>query len=882
MKTKKSNILDIFKNRRNKQSKKEEKQKHGSFMSYRSSSNIQSEKALAKSEVHLNHAQQIASIGSWEYNIIEDKITCSENFYDIFGIEKTDDFSMNTPFSVVHPDDYDSTFQVVSDACNMGVDYATEFRIFHGKTKELRYISVQAESVMKDEKPYQLIGVVKDDTPYKLLENELQNTINNLKYVYDHLNVGIWMREYMEGEIVFASKGMEEILEYPIQKLYDEPDYWKNMVLPEDRKELQDSYQLLQSGQSIENRFRLKSGNGKEKWLYEHTIPWMDDNSEIKYLFGMVADISAEVEMREKLDYLAKFDELTNFPNQKSLFEKLNTLCKKEQPFAVLYLDLDRFHIINDSLGYHIGDDLLINIAKRLQAVVQDNGYIARMSSDDFVLILEKYPNNAHVFQLAEQLIRHINQAITINDFELKITASIGISFYPEDGDNKLSLIENAHSALFRAKRQGKNNYRLYSSHQDISSYKKYILEKDMRKAIVNEDFEIYYQPQVNKEGIIYGAEALLRWNHKEWGLVSPGEFIPLAEENHLINRIGDWVIRKVCAQLRDWKDKDLTIRPIAINLSPIRFMKTDLVAYVKRQLDLFDVPAKYLEFEITEGSLLKEEKTVISNIEKLRNLGVKIAIDDFGTGYSSLKYLRYFQVDTIKIDQAFIKDVNDGSNVNSAIVSSVLHLAREMGIKAVAEGVEEYEQFEFLKQKECDIIQGYLFSKPVPVNQLEKMMWAGYLKPSKVKQLKEREEERRRFYRLEFLFNVLGKMTITEVSNRQVNLGVTPILINNISIGGMKILSSLNLPVNTAIKFRFSFTLMNEYFELEGNLVWKEEAKGNTYFYGIEFNLDIRNEDRLAPIINKMSAFRNMNHEIPGTEVVQEDPFTYLQKHLF
>lgn len=841
----------------------------------------QLEQSLELMKKHLDHSQQIAAVGSWEYIINDDKFDCSNNFFNTIGMDESENISIEKLFTLVHPEDYSLTRQIFDESTNKGNSFSAEFRILHGKTNELRYITAQAECIKKGDIPYKFVGVIRDDTPYKRLENELKNRLTNLQHIYDNLKAGIWMRENIEGKMVFASKGLADILQYPLEQIYKEPDYWEKMVIPEYHTMLIESIHLLKKGQITQNTFPIECPDGKTKWLQEQTFPWLDDNGEIAYLFGMVLDVSDELEMHDKLNFLAYHDALTRMPNQHGLYDKLDTLCQKEHPFALMYLDLDRFSLINDSLGYHIGDELLKEVASGLIAIVHQEGYISRISGTDFVIVIENYPDKASIFHLAEQLMKHIQKPVTIEEFDIQITTSIGISFFPEHGESKLTLIENAHSALHRAKRQGKNNYKVYSDMKDISSYKKYILDKDMRKALINEEFEIYYQPKVNTEGIIVGAEALLRWNHHEWGLVSPVEFIPIAEENHFINDLGDWVIKEVCARLREWKEKDFTLRPISINISPIRLMKKGLVEYVKQQLELYQIPGNYLEFEITEESLLRYDNTVFNTLEDLKSVGATIAIDDFGTGYSSLQSLREIQADTLKIDKVFIQHITNENKVDAAIVSSTMHLAKGLGLKVVAEGVEEYEQLEFLKQNECDIIQGYLFSKPVALEIFEQMLQAGYLLPSKKKLSKIPEIERREFYRFEFPYSLLGNMTITEVNHRKVSLGATQILIENISLGGIKIVSLLKLPINSDMKFMFAFTLMNELFELEGTLIWKDEAKEDMFFYGVKFNLTVQDEDRLAPLINQMSALQRANKQIPDTDFVYEDSFSYLNKHL-
>ena len=411
------------------------------------------------------------------------------------------------------------------------------------------------------------------------------------------------------------------------------------------------------------------------------------------------------------------------------------------------------------------------------------------------------------------------------------------------------------------------------------NSNEKQKLEKDMQHALENEAFEIYYQPQVNTDGVIHAAEALLRWNHPERGFISPGEFIPLAEENLLINPLTDWVIKQVCSQLRDWKDKGLAVRPISINLSPIRLMEGGLVELVKQQLELFSIPATLLEVEITENSLVKFDGNVLATLDGLKELGIRIALDDFGTGYSSAGFFTEFHADILKIDQVFIKNMDVTNKKDAAIVTSIIHLAKGLDMKIVAEGVEEYEQFQFLKDKDCDYIQGYLFSKPVPAAMYEKLLRVGSINLEGNADNSTACLARRKYYRFDFSFSVLGEMTVTEVNKKKVNVGTTDILITDISLGGIKVQSNLKLPKNPDVKFRFLFTMMGEPFDVEGRLRWKQSANGNTYYYGFEFDLTPNDDDRLAPIIHKMSALKSQNKEIPGTEFVYENSNLFFRK---
>ncbi|MHA6252471.1 EAL domain-containing protein [Oceanobacillus sp. CAU 1775] len=401
----------------------------------------------------------------------------------------------------------------------------------------------------------------------------------------------------------------------------------------------------------------------------------------------------------------------------------------------------------------------------------------------------------------------------------------------------------------------------------------------ELALALENKTLEVFYQPQVNTNGTIRAAEAILRWEHHEQGYIGRSQIITVAEQTGLIDQISEYLINEVCLQLREWKNKELSALPITIKMSPLQLMQEGLVEYIKSQLDTYKIRASLVEIEVTAASIHEEYSTVLATLKDLKELGVRITLDVFGTGYTSLKYIKHFHNDTLKIDQAFIKDLDVTNKKDKTIISSILHLAKELDMEIIAEGVENHEQYQYLKKNECNYMQGMLFSKPVSPDVFKRMIKKGFIMP---KQLDTKPKtERRKFYRHDFLYAVLGKMTVSEVNNKKVNLGTTEILIKDISLGGMKIKSNLNLPTNKNVKYKFIFNLMDESFQLVGQLRWKNEARGNTSFYGFEFELTQNDEDRLAAIMNTLSSRKNQNKEIPGVNYVFEDTFLYLTKDL-
>ena len=714
----------------------------------------------------------------------------------------------------------------------------------------------------------------------ELYEKRIESEINSFQFIFDHLTSGIWMREEIHGDLVYASKGFEEILSLPLKKIYETPSLRYQMVHPMYKKEVATNFERVANGKTVQMLYQITDGKEQRKWLLEQIVPRVNESGVVTQIFGMITDVTHEVDIEEKLNFLANYDSLTKLPNQKSLFEKLDKDCREDTTFALLYFDIDRFHVINNSLGYQIGDEALKKIALRLSELTPEEGYLARLNSNDFIMIVKNYNDEKEIYQLAEQILRTFENSFTIQDYVLHITTSIGITFFPEEGDRRLTLLENAHTALYQAKRQGKNTYQLFSHSRDIPSYKKYVLDRDMRLALLQDEFTLYFQPQVEpSKGFIVGAEVLIRWQHPEWGDISPGEFIPLAEENHMVNQIIDWEIEKVCAILHEWKNKGYRLYPISINISPIRFMKKGLVEFVQAQLEKYDVKPQYLELEITESSLLKTDQTVLTILKELKALGVKIAVDDFGTGYSSLDYLRKIKPDTIKIDKTFINNIKSESEVDKGVIASILFLGKRLDMKVVAEGVEDKEQLDFLKHNECDMIQGFLFSEPVPQDKYEKIIQVGYLKAVQRTKKKSSLRENRKFYRFELPLYMHGKMTIAEVNDQVVQVGSTPVLIENLSLGGIKVLSNLKLPVNSNMKFKFEFKVLNEVIEVYGKLRWIEDELQDVYSYGVLFNLNRSLEDHLSKLINRMTTLRINNQPIPNTEFVYDQVTKFFNK---
>jgi diguanylate cyclase (GGDEF)-like protein len=388
---------------------------------------------------------------------------------------------------------------------------------------------------------------------------------------------------------------------------------------------------------------------------------------------------------------------------------------RMKHPLAVMFLDLDRFKVVNDTLGHSTGDELLKAIAARLQASLREEDSIARMGGDEFTVLLADLKTPDAAAKIAQKVLDTIALPVQIEGTELFITTSIGIALFPSDGDTAEVLLANADHAMYRAKDAGRNSYQMFTPAMNSRALERLSLENDLRHALDRGELELHYQPQINiASGRVTGVEALLRWNRPGFGLVGPKDFIPIAEETRLIVPIGEWVLREACRQARVWQgDRESGFR-MAVNLSPRQFQHSDLPLVIASALELSGLTPGDLELEITESLAMQNTSRTIATLHRLREMGVQIAIDDFGTGHSSLNYLRSFPIDSVKIDQEFVQEI-EASAPDRAIVSAVIGMARGLRLRVTAEGVETQEQLQFLREQGCEEVQGFLFGEPVP-----------------------------------------------------------------------------------------------------------------------------------------------------------------------
>jgi diguanylate cyclase (GGDEF)-like protein len=486
----------------------------------------------------------------------------------------------------------------------------------------------------------------------------------------------------------------------------------------------------------------LDSGSG-QSFEYQHAIDEVTHYFEARMVASgedevltIVRDITDRRLHENQIHQLAFYDSLTGLPNRQLFFEhlehELHRCERNDDAFAVLFLDLDRFKIINDTLGHSVGDAVLTEVGKRLRKCVrstdsvgrsvQDEALtsVARIGGDEFTLLIGSIKGPSHSDSVARRIIESLSEPIGVDNRTLYVTPSIGVATYPVDGTDAETLLKNADAAMYKAKEEGRNCIQYYSNTLNDRATARFTLETELRKALEQEALQVYYQPLLDlRSGCVVAMEALLRWNHPQRGFIPPADFIPIAEETGLIGIIGEWVMQTACAQVKSWQIEGKGQIRIAVNISSRQFYDDSLGGGVAEILATTGLESRYLELELTESMVMKDPKITISSLSVLKEMGVSIAVDDFGTGYSSLAYLKKYPLDVLKIDRSFVRDIATDAD-DAAIVRAIIAMAKSLGMSVVGEGIETQQQLEFLKQNGCDVVQGYLLGKPAPADEAE------------------------------------------------------------------------------------------------------------------------------------------------------------------
>ncbi|USK56828.1 EAL domain-containing protein [Cytobacillus solani] len=571
----------------------------------------------------------------------------------------------------------------------------------------------------KDEVLY-VVSVTRDITTALLEKKRLIKSEQKYRSIVDHNLDGIISVD-LKGAILEVNPAGNQLTGYTEKQLTKRSIF--NLIRDQDIPDFQNLFDITKNGypsESLDIHFVHRKGHYLS--IHLKTVPIVI-NSEIEGIYVIIKDISEQAENAETIRYMAFHDQLTGLLNRRALLADLDKYIldakKVGNEFALLSIDLDRFKYLNDTLGHIFGDEILKKVAERLCEFRHKNYSVYRQGGDEFIILLP-HADRGKARRFAQSILARFTSSFYLHSKEYYITPSIGVSMYPNDGNNAEALIKNADEALFRVKEKGKAHFQFYRSEMNSIINNVVELETFLRKAIDKNELTLYYQPQIDLKTMkITSYEALLRWNNHELGFISPADFIPLAEDTGLIIPIGAWVIETACKQIKDWSDKGEKDFKVAINISPKQFQQHSLLTIIQKAIEKHRIHPKCLEIEITEGAM-QDTKDTSPILSGLKDLGVSISVDDFGTGYSSLSYLKKFPIDVLKIDKSFVKDVHVNEK-DAAITTTIIHLGRSLGMEVIAEGVENDEQAQFLLNANCHKAQGFLYSKPLPADEIEK-----------------------------------------------------------------------------------------------------------------------------------------------------------------
>jgi len=582
----------------------------------------------------------------------------------------------------------------------------------------------------EDNKPYQFVSIQTDITEKKAVEEKLRQNEFRTRSILENTGDGIVTLDET-GAILSFNRAAENILGYDSDNVVGTE--FSAMITDANNKAGNDItlswFKELDKDNKSVNLELIGICKNSSKIQLELTVSKMKETGNNLYIV-VLRDITERLRVEERLRYLAHHDSLTGLPNRNAFLERLDhsiaLIQRRKSTIAVLFMDIDRFKYINDTLGHDVGDGILQEIAERLKMCVRKGDTVARLGGDEFTFLLEDLSSPHDIPSIAEKIIDRVSKPIVIGDRELFITASIGVSRFPEDGENGLDLLKNADTAMYRAKDEGRNNFQFYSMDMGREAHERLSIETYLRQALKYDEFFLVYQPLFDiRSGKILSLEALIRWAHPKQGMVNPVQFIPILEDTGLIVAVGEWVLRTACQQISTWKKAGIKCVPVNVNLSARQFKEKNLAMSIKRILDDVALPGSVLGIEITESILMQYSDVSRDVLHAFKAMGIGMALDDFGTGYSSLSYLRRFPIDTLKIDKSFIHNINRDVG-NSEIVKAIIALGQSLNLNVIAEGVETSEELALLRSWGCEIAQGYYLSKPLAVDEIYKLLHSG------------------------------------------------------------------------------------------------------------------------------------------------------------
>jgi diguanylate cyclase (GGDEF)-like protein/PAS domain S-box-containing protein len=687
------------------------------------------EEMLRKSDHRLQLALHAANMALWHWDVLSKEMKWSGALHlmletDPTEVQETFDYILDRVYS----EDLAGVRAKLDDALYFDQPFKIEFRVLT-HLRNLRWFAIDGE-VLRDteDRPISMTGNLIDITERKQYEEELSKTLRMLQESEERYRVatsgandGIWDWNLKTNQVYYSNRWLEMIGVTDPAAFDDTPQAWVKRIHPDDAEAFAAAFTAHLAGETehFEAEYRIVCKDQRYRWMLCRGLVLRDAEGNPTRLAGSQTDITSKKAISQRLAWDASHDPLTRLANRALFMRRLDRSLRtmKADPtrdFAVLFLDLDRFKVINDSLGHSAGDDLLVAIARRLEVVLRPNDTFSRLGGDEFTILLDDVKGIENAVAIAHRLQQELLRPFTICNQEVFVTASIGLTYSGSGYERADDIMRDADAAMYNAKEQGKDRLVMFDPQVHQKAMATLMLHSDLRRAIENEEFVLFYQPifSLHDEGV-YGYEALIRWQHPERGLVSPEEFIQYAESTGLIIPISDWALREACRQVTAWNKISSKRLTVSVNVSPIHFTTGKLIDRIGEILAETGAEPEFLRLEITESKMLKYDAQLLHQIEQLQKMRVRLQIDDFGTGYSCLAYLQRYPIEALKIDRVFIEDI-DTTAEQKAIVRTISQLGEALGIAVIAEGVESAAQLNVLKNTKCQYAQGYFFSKPV------------------------------------------------------------------------------------------------------------------------------------------------------------------------
>lgn len=739
--------------------------------------------------------ESIPGIGLLDYQATADRLSFSTYFSSLLDLSQHrlasldyEDFLLE-----IHPEDRPH-FQELFKSLRTNGNKTVSCHLRLNRKQQYRK-HIQCHGLRFQDEHQELFSFLFQEMNPLSNKDEQNSELTSIHQFFSNVETVIYQKEYASGAVHFFANGFLDAYPSYLERFASHPSATRDLLHPDDLDEVLQADERILQGETVRLTYRLRLDN-QWTWLEEIRIPLQDTIQQITGHQGIVSDITVLKQQQEEIRKLSMYDQLTGLPNRTLFLEEMDHLMRRKHPFTVLSIDFNQLNHINERIGYDTGDQWLIKTSQLLTHYLPDV-YTSRIAGDHYAVLLTQPFDEVHLKKICLDLLELNTRRLPIDGYELTAELAIGVSHFQDEQTTATELLHAANRALTRAKLNKQSAYEFYTSQLDLEIYRRHQLEQSLRDAIDQDELFLEYQPKVDIwSGQILAFEALIRWDHPEWGRIPPQDFIPLSEEGQCYLPIGEWVLETACQTLQTLLKKPSAVVPISINLSSKQLLHGDFVQSVRTCLHRYQVPARYLQLELQETALLQESEFVKETLQQLHQLGIQLILDGYGSGVSSLTSLSTHPISILKLDRSFASHPEEDSRTTS-LIKSIVYFAKEFQLTVVAEGIETLDQLDMFRELECNAVQGYLFSRPVSSERLAALLTQSVLQP--IESLKQSPKKP--------LSSLHGQISITRLNGKEINVGASPILITRSTNRSVHFYASIRLPVNHQIELSLQLT---------------------------------------------------------------------------